>query len=447
MRGRRGAPLGRREVLKGMLGGAVVTIGLPVLDLFLPSSHAYADCGAFPKRFGWWFWGNGALPASFNPATEGPAWTPSEQLMPMLPLRDKITVVTGTRVMTPNTNPHGSGPAGLFSGDDLTGGDEGIARTGTFWQPSIDQIIANAIGDATRFRSLEVGVQRGVGGLSHSGPSAVNPPETSPAALFERLFGAGFRAPGDTTGPDPRLALRRSVLDGVIGQAGQLRGRLGARDRQRLDQHLDGVRRIELQIQRLEADPPDLAACMLPGAPAADYPDVMGRPQMSAVSRVMSDLVAMALACDQTRVFSVMFSGSVSNILYGAATAGHHQLTHDEPGAQPQVNTIVTSIMEELAYFFGALDAIPEGDGTLLDHSLVLGTTDCSFGRTHAIDDYPILLAGGGCDSIVRGVHHRSRGDNATKVSLSLIRAMDVPLAEFGRNAGRSTDGLGAIEP
>lgn len=447
--------LDRRTMLKGMLGAGVVSVGLPALEIFYdpPYSAGRARAcpgSAYPKRLGWWFWGNGVLPNDWVPATEGPGWEPSPLLMPLSGLRSKLSVLSNLSIRTPNTDPHGSGPAGLFAGDNLTPQEGGVARTGTFIGPSFDQIVANAVGQTTRFPSLEVGVQRSDNGLSYAGPYAVNPPESSPIALFNRIFGEGFRAPGESSGPDPRLALRRSVLDGVREQATSLSSRLGASDRARLDAHLEGIRAIELQIEALQADPPDYPACMRPTAPDADYPDVEGRPQMSAVSRVMSDLVAMALACDQTRVFSVMYSQPVNNTLFGAHSAGHHQLTHDEPDPQPEVNDIVVSIMSDLAYFLGALDAIDEVDGTLLDHSAVLCTTDVSFGRTHSIDEYPIVLAGSCCGTFRMGEHIRAPGgDNATKLILSLIRGMDVLGVDadaFGRNAGYVEDGLSSIE-
>lgn len=447
--------LHRRTMLKGVLGASVVSVGLPALEIFYDppwsAGRARACMGsAYPKRLGWWFWGNGVLPELWVPRGVGRDYEPSPLLVPLAALRDKLSVLSNLSIRTPNTDPHGSGPAGLFAGDNLTPQEGGVARTGTFIGPSFDQIVANNVGQTTRFPSLEVGVQRSTNGLSYTGPYAVNPPETSPIAVFNRIFGDGFRAPGETTGPDPRLALRQSVLDAVRGQATALSGRLGASDRARLDQHLEGIRSIEMQIAALQADPPDYPACMRPAAPDAEYPDVDGRPQMSRVSRVMSDLMAMALACDQTRVFSVMYSQPVNNTLFGAHTAGHHQLTHDEPDPQPEVRDIVLSIMGDLAYFLGALDAIDEVDGTLLDHSAVLCTTDVSFGRTHSIDEYPLILAGSCCGTFRMGEHIRAPGgDNATKLTLSLIRAMDVVGADadaFGRNAGRVTDGLSSIE-
>ena len=431
--------LDRRTLLKGMLGAAAISVALPPLECMMNANGtAYAGGGsAFPKRFGVWFWGNGVVPDQWVPSGDGPTWNPSTLLAPLEPVKANVTVVSGTRVATLNTAPHGSGPAGLFTGDAL--------MNGRFSRASVDQVIADAIGGETRFRSLETGVQPSSSGLSYAGAGQMNPPETSPRALFNRLFGEGFRAPGEMTMADPRLRLRRSVLDAVTGQATRLRGRLGTTDRARLDQHLDGVRTIERQLQRLEESPPNLAACRRPEMPAEAFPEMGGRPQLTAISRAISDLTAMALACDQTRVFFHMYSQPVNNVLFPGASQGHHELTHDEPGAQPEVQAILRHVMGDLAYFIGALRGITEGDGTLLDHCAVLCTTDCSLGRTHSLDEYPILVAGGGGGAIRTGQHLRARGENSSKVVLALMQAMGVRAGEFGVGAGRVTDAVAGL--
>ncbi len=441
------ARLHRRTVLKGLLGTSVVSVALPGLDYFFdPPLAARADCAAFPKRFGIWFWGNGVLPDKFLPTTTGADYAMSEQLAPLAPMRDKITVISGTRVLTPNTVPHGSGPSGLLAGGDMSSPD-GNASSGTFPAPSIDQIIANAVGQNTLFPSLEIGVQRSSQSISFRGPNGMNPPETSPAMLFSRLFGASFRMPGESSEPDPRLGLRRSVLDVVHRQADALNPRLGIADRARMEAHLDGIRSIETRIALLQSDPPSYAACMRPEMPLEAYPDIEGRQQLGLVSDVMADLLAMALACDQTRVFTVMYSQSVNNVLYGDHSAGHHQLTHDEPGDQPEVNDIVQTIMGSLNGFLSRLDQVVEGGETLLDHSAVLCTTDVSLGRTHTLEEYPLLLAGSGCGSFRTGFHYRGPGtENSCRLSLSLLRAMGVLAPSFGRGLAYTEDGMSGVE-
>ncbi len=436
--------LHRRTMLRGMVGGSAVAVGLPLLNIFL-NDHgtAMADGDGLPRRFGLWYWGNGVIPRRWVPDGEGQGWEPSEELEPLRALRDKITVVSGMGVLVPNDIAHKSGPAGLLTGRP------GVRRgdTSRFDGPTLDQVIAEAVGGETRFRSLEVGIQRSDDALSFSGVDQPNPPEHSPRGLYERIFGTGFRVPGEDGIVDPRLGLRRSVLDVVGDHATRLSSRLGAEDRARLDQHFTGIRELETRIQRLEEDPPMLAACAHPDEPLADYPDIEGRPQMDEINAVMSQLTAMALACDQTRVFSVQYSRSLNNILFGDATSGHHQLTHDEPGEQPQVHQIVIQIVRSYGALLSALDAIPEGSGTLLDHTVVMGTTDTSLGKSHSIKNYPILLGGSLGGYLKTGFHYKSRTDeNASKVVLTLLQGMGLFLEDWGAEGGYVSSGLGAIE-
>lgn len=433
----------RRTMLRGLLGGAAVALGLPMLETFM-NNHGEALAGgdAFPKRFGIWFWGNGVGPdpANWVPSGTGSSYTLSPIMMPLTPVQGDITVVSGLKVYTPNTAPHGTGPAGILTGGRVDSNGETNGRT-------LDQVIADQIGGDTVNRSLEMSVDRVDTTPSYSEPGKSNPPETSPAALFNTLFGPTFHQPGDNVPVDPKLGLRQSVLDAVGEDAKGLRVKLGANDRARLDQHMDSVRDLENKIAKLQQAPPVLAACTKPAMPMADYPDIDGRPQLSAVSRVMSDVLALSLACDQQRVFTFQFSHPVNNLLYPSATAGHHQLTHDELGDQPMVQDILHQILTEATYFIQALKGIKEGNVTLLDHCGVLFMTDCSNGKSHAVDEYPLFLAGNANGALVQGVHYRApTGENASKLGLSLLHAFDVPATSFGSDEGHVTDGLSAIE-
>lgn len=434
--------ISRRNVLRGILAGGAVTVGLPYLEIFGGMKRAYAGPDSMPKRFGMFFWGNGVLPDLWVPSATGTSYALSPTLAPLAPSQAKISVVTGMKVPIVNQIPHGSGPIGFLSGSPAMPG-----KPDAFNAPTIDQVIANVVGVDSRFKSLEVAVQPGATGLSYNGPNSQNPAESSPAALFQRVFGPEFVKPGTTPPYNPTLDLRKSVLDGVTDDANALKSILGATDKQRLDQHLDGVRALEQRIQRLKESPPNLAACNVPAMPKDDYPDVAGRPPMSEISRVMVDLLAMTLACDQTRVFSLWFSSPVNNTLFAGAPAGHHQLTHDEPSPQPAVAAILDQIMAELAYLLKAFDAIPEGDGTLLDHCAILATSDCNYGRQHTLDDYPIVVCGSCNGALKTGLHYRAPApDNTSKVALSLARAMGLTLDSFGAGEGNVTSGLSAIE-
>lgn len=437
--------LSRRTMLRGMLGGAAVGIGLPMFEIFMnDNGTALAQGGGFNNRFGVFFWGNGMLPAKWVPPTAGTGvdFTMSEQLAPLAAHKQKLALVSGMAVKTANTEAHSAGASGIFTGTSLLQTPQGNTLPG----PSIDQIIAAEIGGLTRFRSIETSCESN-GSWSYKGPHNRNPAESSPHALFDRIFGAGFTAPGEDPIIDPTLGLRRSVLDAVGDDALRIRTRLGSSDRQRLDQHLTAVRALEMQLARLEANPPAPAACEKPAEPLGAYPPINGRAQLRAINRAITDIMVMALACDQTRVFSHWFTPSVSNVLFPEASDGFHQLTHDEPGDQPQVHEIVKYIMGELAYLIGELDSVEEGDGeTLLDHMVMFCTSDCSLGRQHRLEEYPILLAGSAGGTLKTNVHYRSpSADNASRVLLTLARTMGLQLSTFGSGNGSANQVLSEI--
>lgn len=438
-----GRPVHRRTVLRGVLGGAAVFLGLPVLEAFLSrNGDAYACGGVIPKRFGLFFWGNGNRPERWVPTGEGTDWELSEELAPLLNIKHKVSVISGMSIKHPNVFPHTSGVAGLLTGVAPSSEIE----DGSIRAPTIDQIIAQQIGGDTIWRSIQT-TPTGSSGVSYNGLHSQNPPEASPYALFERIFGSSFRAPGDSAAVDPTLALRQSVLDAVLEDANRLKAQVGRADQARLEAHMDGVREIETRLARLQEDPPQLDACVPPDAPAEDYPDIDGRPQISAKSRAMCDMLAMAMACDQTRVFGHYLSDPVSGTLFTGTSAGHHDLTHNEAEPQEEVHQITVQIMQEYAYLLEKMDSVQEGDETLLDNSVVLGCSEVSLGKTHSLDDMPIVYGGTACGRLQQGVHYRSyTAENVSKVMLSLIRAMDITAASFGEAEAEVSDGLAAME-
>ena len=439
------APLSRRSLLGGVVRGSLVTLALPPLQaMFNASGTAYACDGVLPKRFGLWYWGNGNVPDRWTPTGtgDGDAWVLSEELSPLALIKHKICVVSGLAVKLPNTAPHSSGCAGMLSASPLqsTGDDE------TFSAPSIDQVIAAQVGGASLYRSIQTAATD-CSGRSYNGPNSQNPPEIDPFAFYERIFGDTFVEPGEDGIVDPRLGLRRSVLDAVMGDIQGLQKRLGSADRQRLEQHLDGVRELEQRLTMLQENPPNLESCSRAEAPKGSFEDIDGRPQIPLRNDVMSRMLAMTLACDQTRVFAHFLSDPVADVLYEGTTAGHHSLTHDEPAPQDQVNEITLQIMEMLATSLQHLDAIPEGDGTLLDNCAILACSEVSLGQTHNIEEMPIVLAGGCCGFFKVDHHYRSlSGDNATKVLVTLQRAMDISLSSFGNDEAMVDEGLSDIE-
>jgi hypothetical protein len=422
--------LSRRHVLRGIMGGSAVSLALPWLEaMTIGTRAAYAGDSGFPTRFLLYFWGNGNLPEIWSPESTGEDFELTSQLSGLASIQHKICLVTGMSIKVPNVSPHSSGYSGLLCGQALeVDGDDA-----TLPGPSIDQVIASYIGGETLYSSIQVGCNDSVDGLSYNGPNSRNPPENDPYALYARLFGDTFREPGEEGLVDPTLGLRRSVLDSVMGDIDDLNGRISSADKERLEQHLDGVRELETRLARLEEDPPNLESCGRPTEPTEDYSDIDGRPQLSARNAIMSEMVAMALACDQTRVVGHYFTDPLTNKLFPDATAGHHDLTHNEGGDQPEIEMITTHCVDNLAVLLHALDSIPEGSGTLLDHTTVMACSEVSKGQTHSLDDVPIILAGGGDGFFRTGYHHRSyTQDNSTKVLLTALQSMGIAVGEFG---------------
>jgi hypothetical protein len=448
----------RRTVLRGMAGATAVAVGLPVLEAMLNGNGtALAQGEALPRRLGIFFWGNGVRLAQWTPREQGALWTPTSELEPLTPHKDYINVVSGMDIKTGNERGHHAGCVGILSGAPMIPQPAPNSNyVSTFSAPSIDQVAAAAIGQQSRFKSLEVGISRrvvkGEGTtlwyLSHNGPDNANPPEYDPVALYNRLFTMGFTAPSDMPVVDHTLGLRRSILDAVKQDITDLKGRVGSYDKQRLDQHFENIRALENRLELTGSTTPVGAACALPTAPA-EIDDENNREDIEGRMRAMSDLVAMSLACDLTRVFSVMFSGSVGGTVYWQVdvSTGHHQLTHDEPGDQPQVHATTVYTMQQFAILLDALKALPEGDGNILDNSAILASTDVAEGLPHSIDDYPILVAGGGGGYLKKpGVHYRSDGENTSQVLLSVLRAAGVEQNEFGVDGGHVTQSCSAIE-
>jgi hypothetical protein len=442
----RSKKLSRRTMLKGILGGgAAVTIGMPMLEMFCNSNGtALADGSPFPKRFGAWIWGNGNIPERWTPLSTGRDYLLSEQLRGLEAVRSDVTVVSGTIAASVAREPHLDGSASFLAGTP-------IIATGqhTIEAPTIDVLVRNAIGGSTAFSSIQAGVEPGLGNstVSVNGPGSANPATVNPLDLYNILFGEGFSLPGEAPVIDPMWALRRSALSSVMEESAALRGQLGSHDQRRLDEHLTGVRELELRLLRFEEDPPNLASCALPAAPAADYPEVNSRPQLKQRHRIIADMLAMALACDRTRVVHTMFTSGGSNVRFPGVSTGHHELSHKiDAVSQDQLTLIVQQVIDEYAYFVQALAAVPEGDGRLLDNMALVATSDCSFGAEHEITEYPILIAGSAGGALVTGEHVRAIGEVASKVSFSLLRAVGASVDRFGVNEAEASTGLSGLE-
>jgi hypothetical protein len=427
--------LSRRAALRGVLNGAAVTVGLPLLDVFLDGNgRALASTGApLPTRFGVWFWGLGVNPLRFFPDKVGPDYDLKVELEPIKPLQAKINVINDFAVPLdghPNY-PHGSGGVGVRTGIAMS-------SEGGLPGPSFDVLIGDVIGTRTRFRQLDVSaVGDARNTLSGRGNGNINPSEPSPVAFYTRIFGPGFKDPNSATfTPDPVVMARRSVLSGVTEQRKDFESRLGASDKQRLDQYFTSLRQLESQLDVELTKPEPLQACVAPSQPK-EAPVNAEIENVIINHSIMTNLLVMALACDQTRVFNMYFNNGASSLTRLGSTITHHQLTHEEQldqslGYQPNVTFFVNKIMAAWGDFVAALDAVKEGDGTLLDHTLVFAHSETDFAKFHTIDNIPMMTAGSANGRIKTGLHVVGKGSPVSRVGLTLQQVMGVPVDKWG---------------
>ncbi len=445
--------LPRRTLLRGMLaGGVAVAVPLPrLVGMLNGNGTAYADGTALPLRFGTWFFGNGIIPDRWVPklAGAGAEWQLSEQLAPLLDVKPWLSVLTGFSIKMPNSAPHASMPCAALSG----------SQTGSHFVnlPTIDQLIATTIGAGTAFpNGLHVGISNRTGAsslglnISYRGPDAPNPPEYSPAALFQKLL--AFSNQGGQPKPvDPELLNRSAVLDAVAEDAKALKARLGTDDQSRLDHHLEGISQLQGQIAK--------QAMPTATGPITD-PDVAypGRGDDGAISRArgqaFADLLVFALASDITRVFSYMFTCPACHGNYADCgldpTTFHedygHRLSPKGVGeATKGFNTGVKFAMSNLADLLGRMKDTPDGAGNLLDNSAVYTTSCVSESQTHGGTDYPLLVAGKAGGAIKGDQHIRLLDENVSKVPFSLLTALGAPAASFGENEGQVTSGVAEL--
>lgn len=427
--------LSRRTAMKGLLNGVAVAVGLPLLDVFLDGNGEAlaATGGAIPVRFGTWFWGLGVNPTRWFPDNAGPGYELKEELAPIKPLAHKINVLGNFNVMldgAPNL-PHSSGGPAIRTGRALTA-ERGLPGE------SFDVTIGDHIGTRSRFRSLEVSATGDPrNSLSGRGGGNLNPSEVSAAGLYRRLFGVGFADPNSAEfKPDPQVMARRSVLSGVTEQRQVLERAVGAADREKLDQYFTSIRQLENQLDVELTKPEPMLACKVPGA-APDRPVNAEIENVVTNHALMTDLLVMALACDQTRVFNMMFNNGASSLTRIGSTITHHQLTHEEGldnrlGYQPEATYFLERIMEAWVYFVTALDKVREGPRTLLDNTLVFAHSETEFAKFHTIDNIPMMTAGSGGGKIRTGIYVDGQGTPVSRVGLTLQQVMGVPVDRWG---------------
>ncbi len=431
----------RRRVLKGMMRGSAVTVGLPLLNIFLDGNgQALASGAPMPTRFGTWFWGCGMNADRWIPDRTGVGYDLKDELKAIAPLQDKVSVLSGFNCILGGKPDfmHWSGAMATLSGAAPSKGSVGVGSTDA---PTIDCLVSDAIGGATRFRSLEVACT-GDPKVSYSmrTGATVNPSEVDPVKLYRRIFGPEFADPNAAEfEPDPAIMLRKSVLSSIKDERDKLMRTVGAEDRARVERYFTTVREMEQQLALMLEKPAPLEACVVPKSPRAQENgpvwDVAVRNH-----RVLGQLLATALACNQTQVFNMAFTSATSNLRKPGATMAHHNLTHVDPvdpklGYQPEAAFFIEGCMGEFAAFLQMLDSIQEGDGTLLDHSIVLATSDTNSAKVHSIDSLPIMVAGRGNGKLVSGRHIVGRGDPSSRVGLTLQQAMGMPVSSWGMGA------------
>ena len=406
--------LSRRTMLRGLFGGATVSVGLPILECMLNANGtAFAGGEALPLRFLMYYWADGVNIGQFEPGQVGANWALSNHMASLEPVKDYLNICTGLQNHAAERITHHEGMT-VFNGYSFNYAGGLDTDSGG---PTIDQVIADAIGARTAVRSVQVRVSKrestdGDGGttvtaLSHRGsPGNLTPqiPQASPVEVFNYLFG------NFTPGVDDRSE-RTHVLDAVKADVERLKPRMGTIDRQRLDSHLTNIDELQAKINAM---PP---SCQLPAAPTETNMDVGGEEPISAVVDAHASLIAYAFACDVTRVASFLFKKFVSSTVYDEinASQGHHAASH--LGANdPTYLAGIPYEMEKLSQVLQILMNTEEiGGGNLLDSTIVYASTDCSTGASHSIERQPIILAGHGRNYLAYpGVHYRRRRGTGT---------------------------------
>lgn len=425
--------LDRRTILRGALGGAAVGMGLPLLDSLLNTNGTAlaAGGGRIPVRFGTWIWGCGHIPEKWVPTATGSDFVMPADLAPLEPYRSQLAILSGYDVKLDGVanKPHVTGCLGLRTGIPVPNNDVKA--------PTLDVLIGDEIGKNTRFRSLELSTSGVEQSYSYRAAGSPNPSEISPAALYRRLFGAGFQDPNSATfTPDTRIMARKSVLSAVSEDRQALMRSVGASDRRRLDEYFTSIRQIENQLA-LQLEPPaPVENFTFPPAPEEGALDSeMGN--VMATHRLMAGLLAKALQVNQTRVFNMLLSDTTSNLRREGSTTTHHTLTHEEAddpalGYQREVSWFATQSMVAWKEFLDALSAILEGDGTLLDNSLVLAHSDCSIAKAHAVEGIPTMIAGNAGGAVRTGFHLAGKGDSIARIGLTVQQAMGVNVERWG---------------
>ena len=425
------------------LQGVGATIALPYLDAMTP---AFAVAEKPVTRAAFVYTANGIIMNDWTPAETGSNFAISKTLKPIETFRDQTVVVSGLAHRNGEALGDGPGDHARAGASWLTGAHPKKTQGADIRNgQSIDQLLAQQIGQTTPLPSLEIGLQdvRMVGGcdsgyscaysntISWSSPTTPLPYETNPRRVFERLFGDG-----DTTDPEARaiqLRQNRSLLDFVLQDTQRLAPKLGASDRSKLSDYLDSVREVERRIQNVEQR--EGAAL-----PTLDRPEGIP-PSFEDHVKIMSDLIAIAFQADLTRVVTFMYSREGGNRAYPSIGVpdAHHGLSHhqNDPVRKARLQQIDQYHVEMFSYLLGKLRDSQDDTGSLLDNSLVLFGSSLSDSNAHLHDNLPTVLVGGGSGKLKGGKHLRvPDGSPMTNMLLSIADGLDVPLEEFGDSTG-----------
>lgn len=437
--------LSRRTLLRGAGGACLALPLLNVMGGWDKNRLKAAQHPAFvaPKRFVIFWTPNGNVVEHWRPTGSEMAFKLPRILKPLEPHQQDIVVLDGVDALSAYNGPgdaHQKGTGQSLTGTELQEGDfPGDGGNSAGWADgiSVDQAIADVVGAQTKFRSLEFGVHvygANVGSrISYRGPAQPIPPENDPEAAFDRIFG-DFEV--DPAKKARRIAERRSVLDAVIADYQALMPKLGADDKVKLEAHLAAVRDIEM---RLDSEAEAGEACVKPKLGKVDDP--MKVANIPKTGKLQMDLLAMALACDQTRVASLMWTNSATGKPFPwlGIPEGHHELAHrgdDDLDAQEKLTKINTWYAEQFAYLLAKLKAIPEGDGTLLDNTLVVWVNEHAKGNDHSRHDMPYVLAGKAGGAVRPGRWMQLGGEVPhNNMWVGCMNAMGLPATSFGNPA------------